>query len=458
MSYWKETAPGRFERPFDSIELFFLTLARATAPIKREHWSLNIVAQFRAQLAHDEVLRRLKNAWITMRYDHPEIACKAEGDMKVYEVPDALALDAWLQETFVVAADTAKVEDVIASFQPQSLASIHFFPHSWEILIHTSHWRTDGNGSISLLNNFFKAVGKSRSVEFGHEGKNLSPGRDEAASFTTAGVGGDESQFTQTATELISTYTDNMPSIGLPDNLEAVMPLGTRRVEQQFDAKTTSKIVSACKEIDLSVTMAFHAAMIQATQQLTSKKTSANKYTSFVIFSLRPGMPSPFNDSAAYATSVYIIGLPLVISPSTFRQNIVQLRDFYKQPLPPSAESNLAPIVIPYSRGMTELAKKPPNPDVPASTEPTLSSLGVVDRWLESVHGDVEITGFAVGVEMDTRQIVCHLLTWRGKMVLSACYNEAFYEAQFVRDFLARTSDISFAELGVDRIGVTGNM
>ena len=36
----------------------------------------------------------------------------------------------------------------------------------------------------------------------------------------------------------------------------------------------------------------------------------------------------------------------------------------------------------------------------------------------------------------------------------SACYNEAFYEAQFVRDFLARTSDILFAELGVDMLGV----
>ena len=458
MSSWKETAPGRFERPFDSIELFFLALVRATAPIEREHWSLNMVGQFRAQLTHNEVLRRLKNAWITMRYDHPEIACKAEGDIKVYEVPDASALDAWLQETFVVVADTAKVEDVVASFQPQSLASIHFFPHSWEILIHTSHWRTDGNGSISLLNNFFEAVGKPRSVEFGHEGKNLSPSRDEAASFTTAGFGGDESQFDKTATELISNYTDNMPSIGLPDNPQAIMPLGTRRVEQQFDPKTTSKIVSTCKEIDLSVTMAFHAAMIQATQQLASKETSAYKYTSFVTFSLRPGMPSPFNDSAAYATSVYIMGLPLVISPSTFAQNVVQLRDFYKQPLPPSAESKLAPIVVPFTRGMTELVQQPPNPDVPASTEPTLSSLGVVDRWLESVHGDIEITNFAVGVEMDTRQIVCHLLTWRGKMVLSACYNEAFYEARFVRGFLARTSDILFAELGVRRLREMGRL
>lgn len=453
MGSWKETTPGRFERPFDSIELFFLTLVRLMAPMKREHWSINLVAQFRARLAPDEVLCRFKNAWITMRYDHPEIACTAEDDTKVYQVPDPLALDAWVRETFVVAADTDKVEDVVASFQPQSLPSMHFFPRSCEVLINISHWRTDGHGSINLLNNFFKAVGRPRAVEFGDEGKNLSPSMDEAASFTTAAVGGNESQFNQRATDLMSTYINNMPSISLPHKSQAIMPLGTRRVEHQFDAKTTSKIISACKKIDLSVTMAFHAAMIQVTQQLAPKESSANKYTSLITFSLRPGMPSPFNDSAAYATSVYIIGLPLVVAPSTFQQNLVQLRPFYKRPLPPSPESDLAPIVVPYSRGMTELVRRPPQTDVPPSTEPSLSSLGVVDRYLGSGHGDVEVVRFAVGVEMQTRQIACHLWTWRGRMVLSACYNEAFYEEQFVRDFLARIEGVLFVELGVDMGG-----
>ena len=161
-------------------------------------------------------------------------------------------------------------------------------------------------------------------------------------------------------------------------------------------------------------------------------------------------MPSPFNDPVAYATSVYIMGLPLVISPSTFAHNNVQLREFYKQPLPPSPTSTLAPIVIPYTNGMIELTKQPPSPDVPAATEATLSSLGVVDRWLTSVHGNVEIVKFAIGAEIDTRQIVCHLLSWRGKMVLSACYNEAFYEEHFVREFLDKVSAILLVELGID--------
>ncbi len=74
------------------------------------------------------------------------------------------------------------------------------------------------------------------------------------------------------------------------------------------------------------------------------------------------------------------------------------------------------------------------------------------------MHGDVEIGKFAVGVEMGTRQIVCHLLTWRGKMVLGACYNEAFYEEQFVREFLGKSSAILLAELGIDDMWGVGKM
>lgn len=453
MSSWQQTAPGRFARPFDLMESFFVNLARETAPINREHWAINVTAQFRAPFSYRDVLSRLKNAWITMRYDHPEIASRAEGDTKVYEVPSASDLDAWLQETFNVAADATSIEDLVASIQPQPLASIYFLPRTYEILIHASHWRMDGNGAVSLLNNFFEAVSKPRPAKFGDEGKNLSPSRDNVLSSALAGIGsGDESQIDKAATDLVSTLRDNMPSLGLPDFSPDAVPLGTRRLEQQFDTKTTSRIISACKTLDVSVTTAVHSALLLATQQFASEESSANNYASFGVFSLRSGLPSPFNDSAVHATSVYILGLPLVISPSTFAQNLSQLRDIYKQPLAPSAKGSLAPLIIPYQKGLNEFMSQELDPDtvVPAATEPILSSLGVLDQSLDAVHGDVEIINFTGGLEVDTRQIVFHLLTWQGKMVLGACYNEAFYEAPFVREYLSKISTILLAELRVD--------
>ena len=452
MSSWKETATGRFERPFDSIEMFFVALARGTAPINREHYSLNITAQFRTRCSFEDALRRLKNAWMTMRYDHPEIASRAEGDIKVYEVADALALDRWLQETFVVAADGAKVEDLVASVRPQSLATIHFLPRSWEILIHSSHWRMDGIGGIQFLNNFFRAVARPASVKFGDEGRNLTPCRDEAASFTTAGIGHDESQIDRAATDLLAVLTDNMPSIGLQIDSQAAMPLGTRRLEHRFDTETTSKILSACKAMGFTVTVAVHSAMILATQQLASKETSANKYASWGLFNLRHGLPHPFNDTAVHPTSVNVMGLPLVVSPSTFAQNVVQLRNIYNQSLPTSASSTLTPIMIPYSKKIVEMTEQPPRPDIPPLSEPVLSSLGIMDPYLDAVHGDVEINDFSLGGEIVTQQIFCHLWTWRGEMVVSACYNEAFYEPRFVQGFLAKLGDILLAELEIGNI------
>ena len=450
MTSWKETAPGHFERPFDSIEMFFVALARETAPINREHYSLNIAARFQAPFSAEDAVRRFKNAWITMRYDHPEIASMLQGDTKVYEIPDAAGLDAWLRETFVVAADDATVEELVASFQPRSLAMIHFLLHSREVLIHTSHWRMDGIGGINFLNNFFAAAAKPRPIKFGDEGRNLSPCRDEAASFITAGIGHDECQIDQASTDLLATLTDNMPSLGLAtDSPQAVMPQGTRRLEHRLNTITTSRVVSACKAMNITVTVAVHSAMIQATQQLASAETAGRKYASWGLFSLRPDLPYPFSETAAHATSVNVMGLPLVVCPSTFRENIVQLREFYKQPLPTSAHSTLAPIMIPYSNKIVQMVSQPPQPDTPPPSEPVLSSLGVVDAYLDGVHGEVEIRGFFLGGEIDTRQIMCHLWTWRGEMVLSACYNEAFYERRSVRGYLARTFAILLMELGI---------
>ena len=79
MASWKETSPGRFERPFDSIETFFLNLARGTFVLDREHWSVSIFAKFEMKGSIEDTGTALRQAWVTMRHHHPEIACIAQG-------------------------------------------------------------------------------------------------------------------------------------------------------------------------------------------------------------------------------------------------------------------------------------------------------------------------------------------------------------------------------------------
>ena len=106
---------------------------------------------------------------------------------------------------------------------------------------------------------------------------------------------------------------------------------------------------------------------------------------------------------------------------------------------------------------MIEFAKQPFNPDAPVATEANLSSLGVVDPWINSVRCDFKIVKFAIGAEIDPRQIACQFSSWRGKMVLGTIYNKAFYEDHFVRQSLDEVFAILLVELEINRKSEVGN-
>jgi len=437
---WKEVSPGRFERPFDSMELFFRSLAAGGAPLKREHWAVTAVAQFRLVSPADDTVTALRQAWKTMRYEHPEIACFAEGTSKVYEVPDDAALESWVASTFMVeSAKTA--DDMFSSFQPSKLAKCYYLPRSSEILIHSSHWRIDGIGALHLLHNFFTALAKPRKIVFGEEATKLSPGLDDAANFSIETTEDTEAA----ATKLLMEFAGNLPSVGLPVELSQI-PGGTRRVELVFSTEETSSIIGGCRNRNLSVAVASHAALVTATQQLAPTELSCCNYTSWGAINFRPYLPSPYNNSNAHPVAVYMLGVPITLVPSGFAENASKLKEQYKRFTSP-VESNLHSIVVPYVQKVTSMLNQPPPPNMPAPTEPLLNSVGVLDRYLARTFGDtVEVTNFWLGAEMLTKQLDFFVWTWQGRMSLNATYNEHFYKAEFVEAFLERVKGILLKE------------
>jgi len=450
-----ETSPGRFERPFDSIERFLLSLARASSALNREHWSVTVFARFHMKAAVQDTESVLRHAWKTMRYDHPQLASVAEGDTKIYEVPDSAALDAWLNDTFIVTPTSATKEELLASIRPSALATLYFLPHTSEIVIHTSHWRIDLIGAFSLLQNLFDAMVHPRRVEFGDEGKNLSPSRDEAAKYCST-----ESlespavvqERQKGATDLVMQLLNNLPSIGLPAHHINQTPSGTRRAAVVLDTQTTSAVVFGCQKRGFTVTTALHAALITALQEATPVALSSDsKYTAWGIFSVRRLLETPWSSSARHPAAVYILGLPLSLHASTYENLALQLKRFYKQRLPPSRNSDLrGDIIVPYTRHMADLAGQPPPAELPVASEPILSSGGIVDDYLQHDFGEtLQVEDFWIGVEMMTAQVVCYLWTWQGKMTLSACYNERYYDLGFIQNFLERIISILHTELAI---------
>ena len=404
-----------------------------------------------------DTVSALRHAWKTMRYDHPQLACVASGETKVYEVPDKAALDTWLDATLIIEPASATKEELLASFRPSALATLHFLPCRSEIIIHTSHWRIDFIGALSLLQNFFSAIAEPRHVQFGAEGKNLSPSRDEAANYSSLEDPGWPElvkERDKATTELIMQFIGNMPSIGLPTQHLDRTPGGTHRSEVVLEPDVTSAIVAASKKRGLTVTTAVHAALIVALQEVTPvPPSSSSKYTSWGVFNVRPLLRAPFDNSAMHPAAVFVVGLPLTLHTSTYNNLALQLKQYYKQRLPPSADSDIQEgIIVPYTSYMADIAGKPPPVDRPAPSEPMLSSVGIVDGYLKPVYGDIEVKDFWVGVEMMTPQMTCYLWTWQKKMTLSAFYNEMFYDKGFVQGFLKLVINVLLTELAIQKI------
>lgn len=428
---WREVSPGRFERPFDTIEQFYKLISAGAAALGREHWTVNIVAQLKLDpsLGHPEPC--LRSAWKATRFKLPQIAAFAVENTYVYEVPDALALQSWLDETFVVEPLTATTADLYANGKPSPMAKMHYLPQTSEILIRSSHYRVDGIGALHLLDTFLKSLAVPVDVHFGSEPTRLSPSLDQILSIPASVCAESEA----TANDQIKLYIDNLPSIGLDPDLSSLLPGGTRRCEIELSSDLTLSIISQCKQEGFSVTAGVHAAVIKATQHAANPSSSATKWTTWISFDFRKYCPPPYN-GADHGVSIYHTGFPATLTPTTFFADALKIQEYNSRNLT-APDDNVFSYLNCYVDKVRTLFTTPVPEGTPPPTEPLLGSLGVIDKQLTSWYdGRVEVTDFWLGVEQLSPQLQIYVWTRAGRMKLSICYNESFYSADFVVGFL----------------------
>ena len=432
---WKETSSGRYERSFDSLERVYRNFSATGVALKREHYAVTAVARLRLGPSIGDSANALRQAWKTLRYDYPQIAAYGQEGIYIYEVPSTSAIDSWLRDTFIVEPHTSSATDVQGEAAPDEFAKLHYFPHTSEILFRSSHWRIDGIGLLHLLNHFLELLAYPRSFQFGDEGKNLAISLDEAAGVVSEVT----PEMEEAATELLMRYFNNLPTIGLPAKLDQV-PCDSGRCRIILTPQETSAVVAKCKTHGFSVTTAVHAALVCAITQYPNP--SATQYTSWTSFDLRRHLVPPYN-GATNAVSIFHTGVPVTMRPSNFIENAAQLRIIYSQKLTTPGPRNILPYLSYYVEKSAGMLIQPPPPGVLPPTEPQLSSLGVLDAFLDSKHGDaVELTDFELGVDTLTSQLVVHVWTLQGKMQLSACYNKSYYLREFVEEFLGHVKHV----------------
>ena len=451
---WRETSPGHYQRPVGENEKFMTLLIAPGAALGREQWAISSVATFRAlgDLEVEDLETVFRNAWKHLRFQHPSIASYERDDTLNYHVPDAAALDKWCEESFrTVTGGNATADDVIASHEPTKVVTMHYLPSTSQLVLRTSHWRTDGIGILMLFNAFFNAANMAHTqttqqLPSGQEVARLAPNVESAANMPTHIT----EDMKATADSYASTFGHYVGCVGVKFTGDGkATPRGTRSARVQFSEALTTKVIAATKARGIGITSAIQAAVAGANYMFSSPATAQNHFASTMRFSLRPLLPEPYS-TPAYASGLYTTGyISRVPASNTWAQNATKFEHAYCRGL----SREFLQSYRQYAANLQAFLANMPA-DAPPLSNVDLSNVGVIDELVRPVHGTatrgIEVADVTAGVETLTPQMVVFAWTFRGRLNLHTVYNEAFQDHDAALGFAEAVKTVLLRELHVD--------
>lgn len=447
---WSKIGPGSYQRPIGENELFIKLVGDPGHALSREHWAINSIANFQptGALAQEDLPFLFLQAWKSLRFDHPSISAYVLNDKTLaYDVPDSAALDKWASETFHVITDKT-ADEAITSLKPSPYATLTYLPKTNELLGHTAHWRTDGIGVLILLDHFLSLVTnpslpKPSTLPWGQESSRLAPSVEEAANMPLHPSPADEAL----GQKCVETFYAAAGAVGIKySGTTDTPPAGTRSARLHLSEAETTAMVQACKNRDLSVTAAVHAAVASANYAMATKENVGKHYTSTVRFSLRPYLPLPFS-GPEYASGLYTTGwMKAVPATASWGEKAQAYQEEYRRGL----SNDYISAHREYARRLGALIRDMPQGGEPPS-DVDISSIGVAEKLIARDKGTsergVRVKKVSVGVEILTRQSVCFVWTFREKLFLNVVYNESFHEQVEMEQFARTVKEILQREL-----------
>ena len=465
---WRETTPGTFARPLDTIESFFKWLSDLGVPLKREHWGVSLAV--RVSLPDTVPASRaepyLRRAWLILSKQHPMLHARPEGNCVIASPLDE---DEWLKESFVThTGEHVTVDSLFTSIEPAPIVSCHWLPGPRDLIIHGSHWRLDGIGSLKLADRLLTALGAVIRVgldapleSYGLDlTTHLTPSLDE---ITNAYVDEETTPLAvkKVADNLRDTVLKGAPSIGLPliPGTEKALPGPSSRVRVTLDTTTTQAVVAACKSRGIKVTSAVHAAIVQAVAA-HAQHPLAKHYCITSAIDLRRRLPGGnAGDGPELAAGMFISpGLVFIEEPAaegkgfdaiarefdtTYGADMSRLYDAGE-----GQTVSVTEATAPFARRIVPLLQMPQPDGLPPQNAPHLSSIGVIEKYLKReylVDGEkgtkLSVEDVWLGGEMITPAVCCHVWTWRDSLTLAAVFNTAFYQEAFVQQFMENVKD-----------------
>ncbi|RYP44637.1 hypothetical protein DL768_008914 [Monosporascus sp. mg162] len=449
---WTQTGPNTYSQPYGFQEVLYNAIS--VPPGSPALFLIGSSVTFSytpsspgGRLSAHDLALLLRNAWLQMRQNYPALAAENRPEGKVYTSPSSSAeLVQWLDTTFIVMPGKTSAKHWKTMVKTKQM-TLYFFPEELQLFLQGEHHTLDGRGVMNFWDRFFRALASPAKEDImkidGSEVSRLPPRSDDLLDMAEKQPGRGE----QRAQELLAPLaTMEAPiNVPVPHPLPPCSPRNAA-LELKLSSRITKSIVAACKAQRLSVTAAWHAAVVLATQSTQAKRNpvsgtgAGSQFACFGNFDLRRYFPAPDATSPPdpYALSNHHCILPYVVAPDgkTFSQLSRELDSFYQQDLPKAdAEvwSAMGPMIRALVPGFTRTQLE--------ETAPALSSLGVVDSFIGSVYADAEGKGdwrvehVWFGDTVTGPWLECFMWAWQGRLSLNTCYNPAYYTHVEVDEF-----------------------
>lgn len=452
---WEEVKPGLWRRPLGDNEKFIKFIGDRAHQMGREHWSVTAGAQFTLNkaLAPSELESKCLGAWRSLRFDHPSIACTADGDELSYLVVPEDSVTSWAKETLVVHDCGATADDITAALKPTRYTTAHLLPGEGRVLIHFAHWRTDGYGALQLVNAFLDnlcraATGEDRTLPWGEEVRRLTPSIEEVLGLPLEATP-DILDATRNCMKTLG-YTKGAVGVALTGGTHtAAAPAGTRSARLSLNKIDTAAVLDACRARSISLVSAVHASCAALTRLEAAPDHRHKHYASTMRFSLRPHLPRPYC-TAGSAAALYTGGY---MARAEASQPWLVTAQQYERAYRTGITAEFLQCRRQYAvQVLRVLQQNPPPPDPPQS-EVDISSVGDAEELVfpQHAHGGtvLDVQDVSIGVETLTRQTYCFVWTFRGRLELGLVYNEAYYAPERAVRMVQTLRDILIAELGL---------
>ncbi|KAK1986910.1 hypothetical protein LZ30DRAFT_684977 [Colletotrichum cereale] len=415
---WLNVTPGRWERSMDVREEALLewTSRPCTEEAGCPYFAL-VYSKLNHSFSDQEMLRRLREAWRSMRLNHPSIASypDAATPRMVYEVvTDDEDIDEWTNRTFSCLSDDVSAGELWPRVDTTShMVFLRYLPNSREIMLGIHHILIDGGGVVMLLNNILEAA-----VASNRDKMILPSPADQVArlSLPLQAVAGSASlspdiwdEARSIVNEWVSKRKAIPGTIGVAPTGDLNQPLG-RRCEQMsllLSSDETRRLLAAAKAARLTMSVATHAAVMIASKHHGGDDLNHGRnWVSSLVFGYRHLARPPY-DSDRYPIGIMSTGFPQVIeNPVDFADAAAKLKVAYKfWQFHPKAVDLMLPI-----KSLTEQALKQETAVAPKCAVANTSGLGILSGLKEQYGeaGEVELLSFAGGMREHGEKTISH--------------------------------------------------